>query len=63
MTPDRELLAERTASTLAHLERVAAHLVHAYGRLDLSRVHAIAQHGPHDLRAFLAALRDLALSS
>jgi uncharacterized protein YutE (UPF0331/DUF86 family) len=33
-------------------------LVHAYGRLDLQRVHAIARTGPDDLRAFLAALRD-----
>jgi uncharacterized protein YutE (UPF0331/DUF86 family) len=33
-------------------------LVHAYGSLDLHRVHAIAQAGPPDLRAFLAALRD-----
>ncbi|MDD7941973.1 DUF86 domain-containing protein [Actinomycetospora lutea] len=33
-------------------------LVHAYGRLDLRRVHTIAQTGPEDLRAFLAALRD-----
>ena len=33
-------------------------LVHAYGRLDLQRVHAIAQAGPDDLRAFLAALRN-----
>lgn len=35
-------------------------LVHAYGRLDLQRVHAIARAGPDDLRAFLAALRDQA---
>lgn len=33
-------------------------LVHAYGSLDLRRVHAIALAGPADLRAFLAALRD-----
>lgn len=33
-------------------------LVHAYGTLDLRRVHAIAGDGPADLRAFLAALRD-----
>lgn len=33
-------------------------LVHAYGTLDLRRVHAIATGGPVDLRAFLAALRD-----
>lgn len=33
-------------------------LVHAYGTLDLRRVHAIATDGPADLRAFLTALRD-----
>ena len=33
-------------------------LVHAYGRLDLQRVHAIARSGPDDLKAFLAALRN-----
>jgi uncharacterized protein YutE (UPF0331/DUF86 family) len=33
-------------------------IVHAYGRLDLRRVHAIASGGPADLRAFLIALRD-----
>ncbi|MGH8908273.1 MAG: type VII toxin-antitoxin system HepT family RNase toxin [Egibacteraceae bacterium] len=33
-------------------------VVHAYGRLDLERVHTAAVSGPDDLRAFLAALRD-----
>ena len=33
-------------------------LVHAYGELDLRRVHTIASQGPADLLAFLAALRD-----
>jgi len=33
-------------------------LVHAYGPLDLRRVHAIASDGPADLRTFLVALRD-----
>lgn len=45
----------------ARLARAAAFrnlLVHAYGRLDLRRVHTIARTGPEDLRAFLAALRD-----
>jgi len=31
-------------------------VVHAYRRLDLRRVHAIASSGPEDLRAFLVAL-------
>jgi uncharacterized protein YutE (UPF0331/DUF86 family) len=33
-------------------------LVPAYGTLDLRRVHAVAQAGPADLRAFLGALRE-----
>lgn len=35
-------------------------VVHAYGRLDLERIHATATSGPADLRAFLLALRDYA---
>jgi uncharacterized protein YutE (UPF0331/DUF86 family) len=33
-------------------------LVHAYADLDLARVHTAAVDGPHDLLAFLAAIRD-----
>jgi uncharacterized protein YutE (UPF0331/DUF86 family) len=33
-------------------------VVHAYADLDLRRVHDTATHGPKDLIAFLAALRD-----
>lgn len=33
-------------------------IVHAYGQLDLRRVHDAATSGPPDLRAFLATLRD-----
>jgi uncharacterized protein YutE (UPF0331/DUF86 family) len=33
-------------------------LVHAYADLDLALVHDAALHGPNDLTAFLAALRD-----
>ncbi|MFP5068933.1 HepT-like ribonuclease domain-containing protein [Pseudonocardia nantongensis] len=47
-------LAERLARAAAFRNL----LVHAYGDLDLRRVHAIASEGPADLRAFLAALRD-----
>lgn len=32
-------------------------VVHGYGQLDLQRVHAIAQDGPADLKAFFASLR------
>lgn len=33
-------------------------VVHAYGRLDLTRVHQAASNGPDDLRTFLRTLRD-----
>ena len=35
-------------------------VAHAYDALDMARVHAAATHGPSDLRAFLARLRDRA---
>ncbi len=54
---DRELLAERAAAVVRHLDRVAEHLP---SQPDLQRVHAIARAGPADLRAFLVALRDRA---
>ena len=34
-------------------------VAHAYDGLDMRRVHDAASHGPADLRAFLARLRDL----
>jgi len=33
-------------------------VAHAYDQLDMARVHRAASEGPHDLRAFLANLRD-----
>lgn len=36
-------------------------VAHAYESIDLARVHAAAQQGPADLRAFLARVRDLVL--
>lgn len=33
-------------------------VAHAYVSIDLTRVHSAATHGPADLRAFLAAVRD-----
>lgn len=48
---------------LAHrLSRAAGFrnlVAHAYDTLDMTRVHDAASHGPADLRAFLARLRDL----
>jgi uncharacterized protein YutE (UPF0331/DUF86 family) len=47
-------LARRLAKAAGFRNFVA----HAYGRLDMRRVHDAALHGPGDLRALLAALRD-----
>ena len=47
-------LAERLARAAGFRNLV----VHAYGRLDLRRVHRIASSGPDDLRAFLSALAE-----
>ena len=35
-------------------------VAHAYERLDMARVHEAATRGPADLRAFMAAMRDIA---
>jgi uncharacterized protein YutE (UPF0331/DUF86 family) len=35
-------------------------VAHAYESIDLARVHEAAQHGPADLRAFIARVRDVA---
>jgi uncharacterized protein YutE (UPF0331/DUF86 family) len=47
-------LAERLARAAAFRNLI----VHAYGKLDLARVHMIAASGPADLQAFLVVLRD-----
>lgn len=52
------VIAADLAERLARAAGFRNLLVHAYGRLDLQRVHEIARLGPADLRAFLAALRD-----
>ena len=48
-------LARRLAAAAGFRNVVA----HAYESIDLARVHQAAVHGPADLRAFLAAVRDL----
>jgi len=48
-------LADRLVRMTGFRNRVA----HAYEDLDLLRVHEAATHGPDDLRAFLAVVRDL----
>lgn len=55
---DAKVLPDDLAERLARAAGFRNLLVHAYGRLDLRRVHAVATRGPADLRAFLAALRD-----
>lgn len=48
-------LARRLAAAAGFCNVVA----HAYESIDLARVHQAAVHGPADLRAFLASVRDL----
>ena len=49
-----EALADRLVRAAGFRNLVA----HAYETLDMERVHAAAKHGPTDLLAFLALLRD-----
>lgn len=60
---DAQVLQRDLADRLARAAGFRNLVVHAYGRLDLQRVHATAMAGPADLRAFLVALRDHAESS
>ncbi len=46
------------AGRLAKAAGFCNFVAHAYGRLDMRRVHDAALHGPGDLRALLGALRD-----
>jgi hypothetical protein len=66
MTEDEQLLAERSAAVLRHLDRVAAHLPGSADDLtplssatDTVVLHLwqAATSGPADLRAFLVALQ------
>jgi uncharacterized protein YutE (UPF0331/DUF86 family) len=54
---DAETIDAELADRLARAAGFRNLLVHAYGTLDLRRVHAIATHGPADLKAFLVALQ------
>lgn len=53
-----DILDHELAQRLVHAAGFRNLIVHAYADLDLRRVHAIAAHGPADLRALLVALRD-----
>lgn len=53
------LIDEELAARLARAAGFRNLVVHAYADLDLERLHRMATTGPGDLRAFLAALRDL----
>ncbi len=57
---DADVIADDLAERLARSAGFRNLVVHAYGRLDLQRVHATAVAEPADLRAFLAAFRDYA---
>jgi uncharacterized protein YutE (UPF0331/DUF86 family) len=52
-------LAKRLALAAGFRNMVA----HAYESIDMRRVHDAARHGPADLRAFLAQVRDLVKAS
>lgn len=52
------MLDPELAQRLARAAALRNLIVHAYADLDLRRVHAAASHGPDDLLAFLAAMRD-----
>jgi uncharacterized protein YutE (UPF0331/DUF86 family) len=58
MLADAQVIPRELAERLARAAGFRNLVVHAYGPLDLQRVHAVAAAGPTDLRAFLAALRD-----
>ena len=55
---DAQVIPRELTERLARAAGFRNLVVHAYGPLDLQRVHAVAAAGPTDLRAFLAALRD-----
>lgn len=55
-----DVISKDLADRLARAAGFRNLVVHAYGRLDLERVHEAATSGPDDLRAFLLALRDYA---
>ncbi|MDQ4037727.1 MAG: DUF86 domain-containing protein, partial [Actinomycetota bacterium] len=57
---DAQVIPRDLADQLARAAGFRNLVVHAYGRLDLQRVHATAVAGPADLRAFLVALRNYA---
>jgi uncharacterized protein YutE (UPF0331/DUF86 family) len=69
-TPSTYADAFRMLAGSGHLDRALADrlvraagfrnvIAHAYERLDMERVYRAAKDGPADLRAFLAAIRDL----
>jgi len=55
---DAEVIGAELARRLVKAARFRNLLAHAYERSDMWRVHDAALHGPADLRALMAALRD-----
>lgn len=55
---DDGVIDDGLAARLARAAGFRNVVVHAYSDLDLHRLHEAATHGPDDLLAFLAALRD-----
>lgn len=58
MLADHDVIEDDLAARLVRVAGFRNVLVHAYADLDLALVHDAALHGPADLTAFLAALRD-----
>lgn len=55
---DHGIVDDELAARLARAAGFRNVVVHAYADLDLARLHQVGTHGPADLVAFLAALRD-----
>lgn len=55
---DAGYLKKDLAMRLTHATGFRNRIVDAYEKLDMQKVHKIAHDGPHDIRAFLVALKD-----
>jgi len=56
---EEDLLNRELAERLARAAGFRNVVVHGYEKLDLERIYRAAQDGPADLRAFLAAIREV----
>jgi len=56
---EANFLDKELAVRLAHAVGFRNRIVHAYEDLDMQKIYQIAHAGPHDLRAFFVAVRNL----